>query len=120
MNKEYAPVITRIALALVFLWFGFTQVFTDMLIGYVPTWVPFAASTVGVISGVFELIFGGLLLIGLFTRTSAALLGLYLIGIIFSLGYNDVAVRDVGLLLVLIAVIVNGPDKWCMDVRKKK
>lgn len=122
IDKEHAPAIARIALALVFLWFGFTQVFTDLLIGYVPAWTAAIASPQAVMLtiGIFEIVFGGLLLIGLFTRVSAALLSIYLLVLIFSLGYNEIAVRDLGLLLVLVSVFLNGPDKLSLDFRMKK
>lgn len=115
--KKYSPVILRIGIALVFLWFGISQL-TDPASW--TSYVPLAVSQivhpaiVVFINGVFEIICGLLLISGLFTRVAAILLGLHLIGIIVGVGYNEIGVRDFGLMLAAFAIALSGPDTWCI------
>jgi uncharacterized membrane protein YphA (DoxX/SURF4 family) len=137
--KSYAPLLLRIALSLVFLWFGLNQIINqDMFLGYLPEWamghpresphhhimmfmhyIPNRASYLLVLNGIFEIIFGTLLLLGLFTRISALFLGIKLFFIMITLGYNDVAVRDLGLSLATFSIFLNGPDKFSLDKKVK-
>src|SRR3989344_7748252 len=112
--KKYAPIVIRIGISLVFLWFGIYQLINpESFLGYVPQAIyehsiemshehslqffhniPKPSIHVLIMgNGIFEVIFGGLLLIGLFTRVSALLLSLHLAVIMFSIGYNDIGVR---------------------------
>lgn len=122
--NEYAPIVLRISFALVILWFGFTSAFNyEALVGYLPSFAyGFGISAKGImmINGLFEIIFGGLLMIGLFTRISSFLLFLHIIVIMFGLGYNDLAVRDFGLAFASLSVFLFGPDKFCLDKKLKK
>ena len=122
--KQYAPAVLRIALALVFLWFGLNEIInTEAWTIWLPQFaynLPIAPTTLVLINGIFEVIFGGLLLFGLFTRITAFLLFIHLLGIVFSVGYNGVAIRDLGLSLAIFSVFLSGPDKWCLDYKLKK
>ena len=71
------------------------------------------------INGIFETIFGFLLLIGLYTRTSSLFLAIHLLTITISLGYNDIAIRDLGLTIATFAIFIHGKDKWCLDNKIK-
>jgi uncharacterized membrane protein YphA (DoxX/SURF4 family) len=64
-----------------------------------------------------ELSFGALLLLGLYTKLAAFVLALHLYGIAFSLGFNDLGVRDFGLASATLAVFLHGADKWCLDTK---
>ena len=113
--KEYGDPVLRIGLALVFLWFSISQLIApENWIGYLPNFLSSNPTMFVYMNASFELVFGILLILGIFTRTAALLLGLHLIGIIFSLGYNEVAVRDFGLMMASFAVALNGPDKFCL------
>ncbi|NOZ80497.1 MAG: DoxX family membrane protein [DPANN group archaeon] len=139
--KRFAPAILRIGLALVFLWFGISQLVNPAsFIGYVPQWIaPHGHSIVHehpfqfihdvpipsvhillMANGVLETLFGLLLLLGFWTRISAAILALHLFGIAISLGYNDIMIRDLGLVLALVSVFLAGPDPWCLDSRVRR
>lgn len=122
--KEYSPAVLRISISLVILWFGFTNIFNpEVLIGYLPKFVqslPIEPLSILLITGIFEVVFGLLLLIGLFTRLSSSLLFLHLLIITIGLGYNDIAVRDFGLALATLAIFLHGPDKWCLDKKFRK
>ncbi len=123
-NRYLAPTVVRVAISLVFLWFGLTQIFNpQMIAAYAPVWAENfpLGGTIGFVqmNGIFETIFGTLLILGLFTRVSAFLLAIHLLGIISQLGYNDIAVRDVGLMLVTIGIWLHGPDEKSLDSRIK-
>ena len=138
--RPYAPLVVRIGVALVFLWFGINQLlFPSDFLGYLPSWVVMDEAGFGHVlftlvhlavgehvglllafNGVFEMVFGLLLLVGLFTRVSALLLSLHLFGIMVSLGYNDIAVRDFGLVAATFSVFLYGKDTWCWDDKRKK
>lgn len=146
MNKNlsvYAPAVLRIGLSLIFLWFGLNQLFLpEMFVGYVPQQVAMpmhqfmqshhmmlvysieqASLRLISLNGIFEILFGVFLMLGIFTRVSALVLVVHLLGIASSLGYNDVMIRDLGLSIALVAVFLNGPDQWTLDkwkLRKSK
>lgn len=119
--NEYSPLVLRIGLGIVFLWFGFTNLFnSDVLAGYLPQFVSSFSIYVFLSTGIFEVIFGSFLITGFHTRESSFLLFLHLVIIIISVGYNDVAVRDFGLALATLAIFLHGPDKWCWDTKRKR
>ena len=121
--KEYAPIVLRISLGLVFLWFGFTNIFNhESLVGYLPEFVyslGISLQSIMLLNGIFEIVFGTLLIIGLFTRVVAFILFLHVLSIMFSLGYNDVAIRDFGLAFASLSISLHGADKWCLDKKLK-
>jgi uncharacterized membrane protein YphA (DoxX/SURF4 family) len=106
--------VLRIGISLVFFWFSISQ-FTDPVswTGYVPA--PLAANFNPLMlvyaNAAFELLFGTLLILGLFTRISATLLGIHLAFIAISLGYNEIAIRDWGLAIATFAVAMHGRDR---------
>lgn len=135
----YAPVVVRVAVSFVFLWFGISQLVNpESFLGYLPGWVhspPAAMQHMHALqflhdisgaphwaimgNGAFETLFGALLLAGLFTRISALLLSIHLALIGASLGYNDILIRDLGLALATFSVFLHGPDKFCRDGKVK-
>ena len=120
--QKYAPSIVRIAISLVFLWFGINQAFVpDNFVGYLPAFLLELtfAKTLVILNGVSEIILGGLLLVGFLIRPVALILAAHLLGIIFSLGYNDIAVRDFGLMLVTLSIFIGGRDLWSLDYRRE-
>ena len=118
--KSSAPIILRIGLSLVFLWFGSQQLLhASMWVGLIPEWVlslsQLSAATWVLFNGAFEIVFGLCLLAGYFTRITALLLAFHLLGIIFTVGYNDIGVRDFGLSMAAISIFLYGNDSWCLD-----
>ena len=113
--KQYQPLVLRIGISLVFLWFGINQLINpDYFISYIPDWAAEFTYLI-VLNGIFEIVFGLLLLIGLFTKFSSAILTIHLMTITMSLGYNDVAVRDFGLMIATMVIFMNGADEWTLD-----
>lgn len=118
--KEFAPVILRIGLALVFLWFGLNQIIKPSdWVGYIPDFVvnmsPLSATTLVYLNGAFEVIFGSLLLLGFFTRVSAFLLFLHMAHITLMVGFDAVGVRDFGLTIATLVIWLNGADFFTLD-----
>jgi len=121
--KQYSPAITRISLSLVFLWFGVNQLFdAEKFMGYLPEFLLSSsyASSLVIFNGIFEVLAGVLLLVGKFIRPVSLVLAGHLFFIILSLGYNDIAVRDFGLMLITISTFIGGKDIWSLDYLKKK
>lgn len=112
-TQNFGIIVLRIALAFVFLWFGFSQISdAAMWTSFVPTWATAitSAGTLVYINGIFEIIAGSLLAFGIIPRYVAALLGLHLIIISTSLGLTAVGVRDIGLGLATLALALLGKD----------
>jgi uncharacterized membrane protein YphA (DoxX/SURF4 family) len=121
--KKFAPILLRVGMSLIFLWFGFNQILdTQTWVGWLPTWAynsPISPGNLILFNGFTEVILGGLMLVGKFTKVVSFLLGLHLLGITFNIGYNDTGIRDFGLTIATFTVFLQGPDKWCLDTRKK-
>ena len=121
----FSPVILRVGLSLVFLWFGANQLMnTTAWIGYIPDSIvnisSLSAQTLVHINGVFEIIFGAMLFLGLFTRFAALLLALHMIDITFIVGLDATGIRDFGLSIATVAVWLNGMDFLTLDRFVKK
>lgn len=140
-NKQYSATIIRIGLAFVLLWFGINQLINpESFLGYVPQWLyPHDAQmqhehpmqfmhniptpsvhVVLMTNAIFETIAGILLLIGLFTRIVAFIAALHLLGIAVSLGYNDIAIRDIGLAIMAASLVFSGAGPLSLDNKKKE
>lgn len=123
--KSYAPVVLRIGLALVFLWFGSQQLLhMAMWIGLIPkslvSMTGFTASTFVHFNGSFEIVFGLCLLFGFFTRTVALLLALHMLDITYVVGYGATGTRDFGLSIAAIALFLFGMSKFSIDAWLEK
>ncbi|MEK6899576.1 MAG: DoxX family membrane protein [Nanoarchaeota archaeon] len=129
MNLEklstYSPLVLRIGIALVFLWFGFSQIknpagWTKMVPSYLQALMPFSPSTLIYFNGVLEIILAALLLLGLYTRLVAFLLSLHLLHIVTIVGYGAVGARDLALTIATASVFLHGTDAYSLDFIRKK
>lgn len=124
--KEYAPVIVRIGVSLVFLYFGISQLIdAGNFVGWLPEFMQqgfmgLSANSIVTFNGIFEVIFGSLLILGSFTKLAAFLLALHLLGIVVTLGLNEIGVRDFGLMMATFSVFLNGADKFSLDRKFRK
>jgi len=120
-GKKWAPFILRMGLAFVFLYFGVSQLRNpDSFIGWLPKEVsllPLTPRTFVLLNGAFELLFGSMMALGLYTRISAFLLGAHLIGIAFTIGWNEIGVRDLGLALSTIALSIWPTIPFSLDAK---
>ncbi len=113
----YAPLATRLGISFVVLWFGINQLINPKnFMGYLPNYLLGLnyAETIIQFNGLFETIFGGLLLAGYLVRPVALILSIHLLSIAFTLGYNDIAIRDIALAIVTFGIFLGGKDKWCL------
>jgi uncharacterized membrane protein YphA (DoxX/SURF4 family) len=117
--KKFAPILVRIAMALVMLWFGSQQLLhAGNFTAYLPDWtskLPISDITFVHLNGWFEVTFGLLLLAGFYTRIVALLLGLHVLGIATTFGLTELGVRDFGLACSTLSIFLNGPDVWSLD-----
>ena len=125
MDKDIPKVVLRVGLAIVFLYFGFSQIQSpDNWIGYLPEFLTginnVSPNNIIMLNGFVELTLGIYLLIGLYTRFASAILGLHLIGITLSIGLNPVGIRDFGLTIATLVVFLNGVDRFGIDGRMSK
>ncbi|MDP3954161.1 MAG: DoxX family membrane protein [bacterium] len=103
----------RIGLAAVFIWFGIDKFFHPLY--WINAWVPqdvlsfFGKVGIGdmqfiYLNGIFELIVGVSLLTGVFIRIFSFLAAIFLFLVILFIGFNEVIVRDLGLIGGFIAI----------------
>ncbi|MCX6719238.1 MAG: DoxX family protein [Candidatus Taylorbacteria bacterium] len=117
--RNIAPIILRIGISLVIIWFGAQQLLDASLwVSYLPDWAhALPVSQIGLvhINGWFEVLAGLSLLAGFYTRIAAFLIALHLLEITYTVGYGQIGVRDFGLTIALISVFFYGADKWSLD-----
>jgi uncharacterized membrane protein YphA (DoxX/SURF4 family) len=124
--RQVAPALARLSLALVFLWFGFSQLQSpEGWVSYLPeflTGFDINPTIFIFLNGTFEVLLGVFLLLGVFVRPVAFLLGIHLFGITFSLGLSDLGVRDFGLSFATMAVSFYGDDFYTLGefLKRKK
>jgi uncharacterized membrane protein YphA (DoxX/SURF4 family) len=118
--QKISPAFLRIGMALVFIWFGYSQL-TDPTswLDFIPQSVisisGMTANTLVFLNGIFEVVFGVSLLLGFFTRFVALILALHLIDITYIVGFDSIGVRDFGLSVAILAVWMNGADWLTLD-----
>lgn len=126
--SRYAPLLLRLSLAGVYIWFGVSQLTSpNIWMSMVPDWATgmsgMTAATIINLNGWFEIVAGVLLVLGLFVRLLGVVLGGHLLLIARELGINAVGVRDFGLAGATLALALFGADdfslsKYIKDRRK--
>lgn len=107
--------LLRIGISLVYIWFGVNQIADPTsFLSFPPSWLPIPAETMVFLNGVLESVMGTMLVFGILTRFASAVLALHMVGIIISVGYNPLAIRDFGLLVALITIFINGKDSYSL------
>lgn len=118
-HRELSIFLLRIALSLVFFYFGYSQIaHPDFWVGFIPDFVlgfGLSANNFVVFNGMMELVLGLFLLLGIYTRFASLILSLHLFGIAGSIGFSPTGIRDFGLAFATLAVFLFGPDKWSLD-----
>ncbi len=122
--SKYGPLVLRIGLSAVVLWFSVSQFLgAQDWVAYVPDSIVsmfgVSALTLVYLNAIFELVFGVMLLLGIFTRISALLLALHLFEISYIVGYGQTGVRDFGLAVAILSIFFTGSDAWCIDYKTK-
>ncbi len=110
----------RFGLGAVFFWFGLDKCLEpETWQGWVPVFIqnrlaiPMNLFLVG--QGAVEAVLGLLLVAGFLTRFSSFLCCLILAGIICFSGFNEVTVRDFGLLAMATSIVISGPKSISLD-----
>jgi uncharacterized membrane protein YphA (DoxX/SURF4 family) len=101
----------RLGLGIIFFWFGIDKFWhTYLWVGFIPMWMngllPFSAEVFMYIQGVIETVLGLMLLSGFKVKYAGGLCALILLGIIATMGFNDIMIRDFGLLMMAVALFV--------------
>ncbi len=106
-SSKYSHIFLKIGLAAVFLWFGLDKFFHPQywLNAWVPQWLLLILARFGTsgiqfvyTNGVFEILIGASLLLGVLTRFFSFLAIVFLVGVMFTVGLSEVTVRDFGLI----------------------
>ena len=114
--RTFAPVVLRLGMAFLFLWFGISQLSapSDWL-SWLPAWtdaLPITPTTLVLLNGGFEAVLGLLLAVGFLTRWAAVLLAAHLFFIAYEIGYNDIGIRDFCLAIATVAVTLFDKDRY--------
>lgn len=112
MNKEnvLSYNILRIGLAVTILWFGISQLMNPMYwTGYLPEFLIsqsfISLNTLVYLNGVFEIILSFLLFMNKYVKITSIIMSIHLIFIIITLGFNEIGVRDFGILVGFVALV---------------
>lgn len=110
-HNELAYHILRLGLAIMFLWFGFSQLLDGAnWVGWVPGWATaisgLSPEMIVMLNGTLEVVAGAALATGLFVRIASILLGLHLVVLVFEIGANDIGLRDFGLMAATFALAI--------------
>lgn len=122
--NNYGYLVARIALSFVLFWFGGQQLMEPAFwIGYIPQSLagisPLPLEQVVFINGVVEIMLGGLLLAGVYTKIVALVLALHLALIALFLGLTPEGVRDWGLAGAYLSFFFTGPGTFSVDAMFK-
>ena len=117
--KKISPVVLRVGMAVIVMWFGVQQLIDPATwIGFLPDWtssLPMSATTLIYLNGLFEVISGLMLLAGLYTRIIVLLMALHMLEITYTVGYDAIGVRDLGLTIALFTIFLHGSSPFSLD-----
>ncbi len=118
MKAVFARWTLLASLVFVFLYFGIDKFVHPILwVGFLPLWMNGLMGIENdawiIIIGVIEVLLALLLIIPvpIIRKIGVVLIALHLLGIIWQVGWNDVAVRDIGLMLSAVALFFLIPAK---------
>lgn len=122
--QPYAPLLLRVSLSAVFLWFGTSQLGNpSMWTSTVPDWATnlsgMNAQTIILLNGIFEVLAASLLIIGIAVRPIALLLAAHLFVIALEFGLSPTGVRDFGLTFATLSLALSGEDRFCFGYTPK-
>ena len=124
---KYPQLILRIGLGVVFFYFGIMKFFnpvfwTSFIPVYIENLLPISINLFLYIQGLVEVIIGLALIFGFYTRLFSFLTASILFVIMVSLGFNDVTVRDFGLFMMAVSLIISGAGELSLDnkIKSKK
>ncbi|MBI4147943.1 DoxX family membrane protein [Candidatus Woesearchaeota archaeon] len=119
-----APSILRIAVGLTYLLVGIDQIqHPENWQGYLAPWAQEFLNAdhkeFFFQNGIFDAVLGGVLLLGFLTRYAAMLAVLHLVMVLLNIGYNEIAIRDLGILLSALALSLYQKTPYSIDALRK-
>lgn len=117
-SQEARHILTRLSLAVVFIGIGLWEIIQPSAWSfYVPAFIPLNANLFTMMQGTALAIMGAGVLLGIYLRVFSALAALMMLAILVDLvmlfGFNDLVIRDSGVLLIALALFFD-------DVRYKR
>lgn len=112
-REEWGIMILRLGLAVLFLWFGFSQLLDGLnWVSWVPEWAvnlfSIPPAMIVLLNGAFEVVAGALLAFNILTRWVALALGLHLVVIVFDIGLTAIGFRDFAIMMATFALVFFG------------
>ena len=109
ITKNIPFLILRIGLGFVFFWFSLDKLINpENWLGYITPFlfsiIPFNLEIFILILGIIEFILGIILFSGYYLKYTSIIVAMHLIVIILSQGFNEITVRDIGLLAIALAL----------------
>ena len=128
ISEQGAKFILRFGIGLVWLLFGIDKFLAPTnWFGYIPTWFTPVLQAIGLETTLFiyilaiaEALIGLALLTGFLTRWVAAVATLMLVPIILSQWFNEIAIRDIGLFAMSLALWIAPETMWSVDGWRKR
>ncbi len=113
----------RLALVALYGWFGVMQLQDPSVwVGFLPEatgYLPIPGEMLVRLNGWFEVVAAATLLLGVYTRAVAFVLGAHLAGIAITAG-GAIGVRDATLAIATFILTLNAPDSWTVDARSAR
>lgn len=115
-SNQWGVLILRLSLAVLFLWFGFSQLLDGFnWVGWVPEWavslLHIPPAMIVLLNGAFEVVAGSLLALNILTRWAALALGLHLLVLVFDIGLTPIGVRDFAIMMATFALALFSFDR---------
>ena len=109
-SNEWGILVLRLGLAMLFLWFGFSQLLDGLSwVSWVPEWavnlLHIPPAMIVLLNGSFEVVAGSLLALNIWVRWAALLLALHLLVLIFEIGPTAIGVRDFAIMMATFAFV---------------
>lgn len=114
----------RVGLAITFLWIGIL-IFKnpESWSGYLQPWVygllPVTLEQAMMGTAILDIVIGALLLLNVFTWLAALVGAIHLIIVLTVSGITDITVRDIGLLVGALALMIDSLPQWMLNKFKK-
>ena len=115
-SNQIGFLILRLAMAGVYLYFGFSQLFDPSAwTGIVPEWATslshMSAASLVLGNGILEVVLGSLLALGLLVVPVSVILSIHLFVIALEFGLTPVGVRDFGLAFATLSIAFLSKDR---------
>ena len=126
MMKKTAFHFLRVGLAITFLWIGVLILKNpESWSGYLQPWVygllplPIEQAMLG--TAILDIVIGAILLLDVFTWIAALVASLHLVIVLTVSGITDITVRDIGLLVAGLALMIDSiPQKMLNKIKLNK